>query len=39
LAIVYRIVSDYSGQIEVNAHEGNGTTVSVKLPARTPVAA
>jgi two-component system sensor histidine kinase PilS (NtrC family) len=39
LAIVHRIVTDYSGQIEVSARQGKGTTVSVKLPARTGVTA
>jgi signal transduction histidine kinase len=39
LAIVHRIVTDYSGAIEVNARPGRGTTVSVRLPARTGVAA
>jgi two-component system, NtrC family, sensor histidine kinase PilS len=39
LAIVHRIVTDYGGAIEVNALPGRGTTVSVKLPARTRVAA
>jgi len=34
LAIVHRIVSDYSGEIQVNSHVGVGTTISVRLPAR-----
>jgi two-component system sensor histidine kinase PilS (NtrC family) len=38
LAIVYRIVTDYSGAIAVTARPGSGTTVSVRLPARTGVA-
>jgi two-component system sensor histidine kinase PilS (NtrC family) len=37
LAIVHRIVSDYSGEIQVSSGAGAGTTVSVRLPARTPV--
>jgi two-component system sensor histidine kinase PilS (NtrC family) len=39
LAIVHRIVTDYGGAIEVKASPERGTTVSVKLPARTGVAA
>jgi two-component system sensor histidine kinase PilS (NtrC family) len=38
LAIVRRIVSDYNGEIQVSSHTGKGTTVSVRLPARTAVA-
>ena len=38
LAIVHRIVSDYSGEIRVSSQQGAGTTVSVRLPARTAVA-
>ena len=38
LAIVHRIVSDYSGEIQVSSKPGAGTTVSVRLPARTVVA-
>ena len=38
LAIVYRIVSDYNGEIQVSSQPGAGTTVSVRLPARTAVA-
>jgi two-component system sensor histidine kinase PilS (NtrC family) len=34
LAIVHRIVSDYGGEIRVSSQPGNGTTVSVLLPAR-----
>jgi two-component system sensor histidine kinase PilS (NtrC family) len=37
LAIVHRIVSDYNGEIRVSSHPGSGTTVSVRLPARTVV--
>jgi two-component system sensor histidine kinase PilS (NtrC family) len=35
LAIVHRIVSDYNGEIQVSSQRGSGTTVSVRLPART----
>jgi len=35
LAIVHRIVSDYQGEIQVSSRPGAGTTVSVRLPART----
>jgi two-component system sensor histidine kinase PilS (NtrC family) len=38
LAIVHRIVSDYSGEIRVSSQAGQGTTVAVRLPARTVVA-
>jgi signal transduction histidine kinase len=34
LAIVHRIVSDYHGEIHVSSPAGEGTTVSVRLPAR-----
>ena len=34
LAIVHRIVADYSGEISVSSQPGGGTTVSVRLPAR-----
>jgi len=37
LAIVHRIVADYNGEIRVSSQRGSGTTVSVHLPARTPV--
>jgi len=37
LAIVHRIVSDYNGEIQVSSQPGAGTTVSVRLPARTAV--
>src|SRR3954468_801306 len=36
LAIVHRIVADYQGEIRVSSKPGAGTTVSVRLPARTP---
>ena len=39
LAIVHRIVADYSGEIQVSSQPGTGTTVSVRLPARTAVTA
>src|SRR5882762_3400180 len=38
LAIVHRIVADYNGEIQVSSLQGRGTTVSVRLPARTAVA-
>jgi two-component system sensor histidine kinase PilS (NtrC family) len=37
LAIVYRIVSDYNGEIQVSSQPGSGTTISVRLPARAGV--
>ena len=37
LAIVHRIVTDYNGEIQVSSQPGNGTTVSVRLPARAVV--
>lgn len=38
LAIVHRIVSDYNGEIQVSSQAGQGTIVSVRLPARAAVA-
>jgi two-component system sensor histidine kinase PilS (NtrC family) len=38
LSIVHRIVSDYSGRIDVSSDPGKGTTVEVRLPAGVPVA-
>jgi two-component system sensor histidine kinase PilS (NtrC family) len=38
LAIVHRIVTDYNGEIQVSSQPGNGTTVSVRLPARAAIA-
>jgi two-component system sensor histidine kinase PilS (NtrC family) len=38
LAIVHRIVSDYHGEIAVSSQPGQGTTVSVRLPASQPLA-
>jgi two-component system, NtrC family, sensor histidine kinase PilS len=35
LAIVHRIVTDYDGEIQISSHPGSGTSVSVRLPART----
>jgi two-component system sensor histidine kinase PilS (NtrC family) len=35
LAIVHRIVTDYNGRIELNSEVGRGTSVAVRLPART----
>jgi len=34
LSIVHRIVSDYGGEIHVTSERGEGTTVTVRLPAR-----
>jgi two-component system sensor histidine kinase PilS (NtrC family) len=39
LAIVHRIVTDYHGEIQVSSREGEGTAVSVRLPARVEVTA
>jgi signal transduction histidine kinase len=39
LAIVHRIVTDYNGEIRVSSQPKAGTTVSVRLPAPSPVAA
>ena len=36
LAIVHRIVTDYNGEIRVSSQPGQGTTITVSLPARTP---
>jgi len=38
LAIVHRIVTDYNGEIQISSEPNAGTTVSVRLPARTAVA-
>jgi two-component system sensor histidine kinase PilS (NtrC family) len=38
LAIVHRIVSDYNGEIQVSSKTGEGTMVSVRLPARVALA-
>jgi len=37
LAIVHRIVTDYNGEIQVSSRRGEGTAVSVRLPARAEV--
>lgn len=37
LAIVHRIVTDYQGKVLVDSTPGHGTTMSVRLPARTEV--
>jgi two-component system sensor histidine kinase PilS (NtrC family) len=37
LAIVHRIVTDYNGEIQVSSKPGEGTAVSVRLPARAEV--
>jgi two-component system sensor histidine kinase PilS (NtrC family) len=34
LSIVHRIVSDYSGEIQVSSTPGRGTTVNVRLPVK-----
>jgi two-component system sensor histidine kinase PilS (NtrC family) len=34
LSIVYRIVEEHSGRLEVESTPGQGTTISVRLPAR-----
>jgi signal transduction histidine kinase len=39
MAIVYRIVNDYGGEIRVTSTLGAGTTVQVRLPVRAPVLA
>jgi two-component system sensor histidine kinase PilS (NtrC family) len=39
LSIVHRIVRDYDGEVQVTSAPGAGTTVLVRLPARTPVVA
>ena len=39
LAMVYRIVSDYSGEVKVNSTRGAGTTVQVRFPAGAAAAA
>jgi two-component system, NtrC family, sensor histidine kinase PilS len=39
LSIVHRIVSDYAGRIDVTSAPGQGTTVEVRLPGRTVLAA
>ncbi|HVB37544.1 MAG TPA: ATP-binding protein, partial [Vicinamibacterales bacterium] len=39
LAIVHRIVTDYNGEIHVKSRPGQGTVVSVRLPARAAVPA
>ena len=37
LAIVHRIVTDYNGEIRVSSSLQSGTSVVVRLPARTAV--
>ncbi|MFN7981505.1 MAG: ATP-binding protein [Vicinamibacterales bacterium] len=39
LAIVHRIVTDYRGEIRIDSTPGQGTTVSVRLPAHAEVSA
>ncbi|MCX6542936.1 MAG: ATP-binding protein [Acidobacteria bacterium] len=38
MAIVYRIVNDYGGEIRVTSQPGAGTTVQVRLPVQVKVA-
>jgi two-component system, NtrC family, sensor histidine kinase PilS len=33
MAIVYQLVSDHNGRIQVESEAGNGTSISIKLPA------
>ncbi len=39
MAIVHRIVSDYSGEIQVKSKPGEGTTVQVRLPSQATASA
>ena len=39
MAIVHRIVSDYGGEIQVTSKIGAGTTVEIRLPARSALEA
>jgi signal transduction histidine kinase len=39
LAIVHRIVSDYGGELQVTSKVGAGTTVELRLPARSALEA
>jgi two-component system sensor histidine kinase PilS (NtrC family) len=39
LSIVHRIVSDYGGELQVTSQQGQGTTVTVKLPQAQSAAA
>jgi len=39
MAIVHRIVSDYGGEIQVTSKVGVGTTVEIRLPARSALEA
>ena len=36
MAISYRIVQEHGGKIDVTSHEGEGTSITVSLPAATP---
>ncbi|HEX6976146.1 MAG TPA: ATP-binding protein [Vicinamibacterales bacterium] len=38
LSIVQRIVSEYDGEIRVTSERGSGTTITVRLPVKLPVA-
>jgi signal transduction histidine kinase len=40
MAISYRIIQEHGGKIDVESHEGAGTTITVTLPThRAPAAA
>jgi two-component system sensor histidine kinase PilS (NtrC family) len=39
MAIVHRIVNDYGGEIQVTSNVGAGTTVEIRLPARSALEA
>jgi signal transduction histidine kinase len=34
MAIVYQLVSDHNGRIQVESEAGKGTSISIKLPAQ-----
>jgi two-component system sensor histidine kinase PilS (NtrC family) len=34
MAIVYQLVSDHNGRIQVESEAGNGTSISIRLPAQ-----
>jgi two-component system sensor histidine kinase PilS (NtrC family) len=36
MAISYRIIQEHGGKIDVTSHEGEGTSISVSLPAAAP---
>ena len=39
MAIVYRIVQDHGGRVEVDSRPGAGTTIAVELPLSVPAGA